>query len=163
MVITSFALGLQAQDGELERLPDELVTTLDGDKLNIAEYGENGKITVISFWATWCAPCKKELNNISDIYPDWQDAYDVELVAVSVDDARDVAKVKPYINGQGWEFEVLSDPNQDLQRALNFQSVPYTIVVDHEGDIMYEHNGYVEGDEYELEEVIQTLAESMEE
>jgi len=62
--------------------------------------------------------------------------------------------VKTYANGQGWDFEVLLDPNQDLKRALNFQTIPYTILVDKNGNIVYRHTGYIEGDEYLLEEEI---------
>ncbi|MCB0516744.1 MAG: TlpA disulfide reductase family protein [Chitinophagales bacterium] len=140
-------------------LPEVSLNDIDGNKVQIADYAKDGKITVFSFWATWCSPCKKELSNISALYEDWQEAYDVEVVAVSIDDQRNTAKIKPYVSGQGWEYTVLLDVNEDLKRALNFQSVPFTLVVDKEGNIAYEHNGYVEGDEYELEHIIAELAE----
>lgn len=133
-------------------LPELTLEDVDGNKVNVADFAKNGKITIISFWATWCSPCKKELNNIAELYEDWQAEFDLELVAVSVDDQRASARVKPYVDGQAWEYTVLLDKNQDLQRALNFQSVPYTIVVDENGEIIYTHSGYVEGDEYELED-----------
>ncbi len=133
-------------------LPEVTLEDIDGNKVNVADYAKNGKITIFSFWATWCTPCKKELNNIAAFYEDWQEEFDLELVAVSVDDQRASARVKPYVNGQGWEYTVLLDKNEDLKRALNFQAVPYTLVVDAEGKIVYTHVGYVEGDEYELEE-----------
>ncbi len=135
-------------------LPDVNIKNIDGDAVNIADFGKSGKVTVLNFWATWCTPCKKELNNIAELYPDWQEEYDVEILAVSIDDSRNTAKVKTYVNGQSWDYTVLLDQNQDLQRALNFQSIPYTIMLNKEGKIVYRHNGYVEGDEYELEEKI---------
>jgi len=140
-------------------LPNVSLKNIDGESIEINEYSENGKITILSFWATWCSPCKKELNNISDLYEDWQADYDVELVAISMDDQRNSSKIKPTVNGQGWEFTVLLDVNEDLKRALNFQSIPYTIVIDKSGEIVYEHTGYVEGDEYELEDVLKELSE----
>lgn len=155
----TFAFTAMAQDV----LPDTKISNLDGEKVSIADYAENGKITVFSFWATWCAPCKKELNNIAEIYEDWQDLYDVEVVAISVDNQRSAPKVKTYVNGVAWEYDVLIDTNQDLQRALNFQTVPFTMVVNKEGEITYRHTGYVEGDEYELEEHLEELAEGYEE
>ena len=108
-------------------LPNVNVKDLSNKTVNIADYGKNGKITVVSFWATWCSPCKKELNNIAEFYEEWQEDYNMELVAVSIDDSRNTSKVKTYINGQQWEYEVLLDPNSSLKRALNFQTVPYTI------------------------------------
>ena len=140
-----------------KKLPDVTVTNLDGEKVNIADFGKNGKITIFNFWATWCAPCKKELANLHNLYEDWQNAYDLEIVAVSIDDSRNISNVKSYASGQAWDFIVLLDANQDLKRALNFQTVPYTIMVDEEGTIVYTHNSYVPGDEYILEDKIKEL------
>lgn len=140
-------------------LPDINLSTVEGEKINFKDYGDDGKITVFCFWATWCAPCKKELSNIAEIYEDWQEDYDVEVVAVSIDDQRNVHKIKPYVDGQGWDYTVLLDPNQDLMRALNFQNVPYTMMVDKTGKVVYKHNRYVEGDEYELEDHIAEIAD----
>lgn len=139
-------------------LPDVSVQELSGKKVDIQDYAENGKITVLSFWATWCVPCKKELDNIAEYYEDWQEDYNMELVAISVDNARSATKIKTVVDSKGWEYDVLSDKNGDLKRALNFQAVPYTMVIDQEGNIVYRHDGYVEGDEYELEELLKKLS-----
>jgi len=138
-------------------LPNVVVKRLNGETVNIQEYGQNGKITVLSFWATWCSPCKRELDAIAEIYPEWQDKYDLELVAITIDNARAISKVKPILEQKGWPFEVLSDANQELQQALNFQAIPQTFVIDKSGEIVYEHSGYQPGDEYALEEVIEGL------
>lgn len=151
-----FALNLNAQDS----LPDVKINDLDGQAINVADFGKNDKITIISFWATWCSPCKKELNNLVDLYDEWlADEIPVEVIAVSIDDQRNVSKIKPYVNGQAWEYEVLLDTNQDLMRSLAIQNVPYTLMVDQSGEIIYRHSGYVEGDEYELEDKIFELIE----
>ena len=93
-----------------------------------------------------------------DLYEDWQKDYNVELIAISIDDTRNITKVKPTVEGSGWPYRVLVDPNQDLKRALSFQNVPYTVVTDKAGNIAYIHNGYVEGDEFELEERLKALS-----
>jgi cytochrome c biogenesis protein CcmG, thiol:disulfide interchange protein DsbE len=148
-----FATDIFAQ----KSLPSVEVKTLDGKSVNIQEFGKKGKITVVSFWATWCAPCKKELDAIADSYEEWQKNYDVEVIAVTIDDARAVAKVKPMVAQKGWKYTILSDVNQDLQRALNFPSVPQSYLLDQKGNIVYSHSGYVAGDEDELEEKIKAL------
>lgn len=135
-------------------LPHVDIKRLDGQTVNIQEYAKNGKITVLSFWATWCAPCKRELDAISELYPEWQENYNVEVVAITIDNARAISKVRPILEQKAWPFEILWDPNQELQQALNFETIPQTFVVDLNGEIVYEHNGYQPGDEYELEEVI---------
>ena len=138
-------------------LPSVVLKRMGGETVNIQEYGKNGKITILSFWATWCSPCKRELDAIAELYPEWQEKYNVELVAITIDNARALSKVRPILEQKGWPFEVLSDVNQELQQALNFQAIPQTFVVDLNGEIVYEHTGYQPGDEYELEEFLASL------
>lgn len=155
IVLVFFSIGLFAQDS----MPSVDVKTLDGQTINIQDYANNGKITIISFWATWCSPCKKELDAIADMYEDWQEDYDVELLAITIDTQRALAKVPGMVESKGWEYTILSDSNQKLQQALNFQTVPQTFVLNAEGAISYSHSGYLPGDEYELEDVLKELAE----
>ena len=138
-------------------LPSITLLDMNGKKVNVADYGKSGKITILSFWATWCIPCKKELANMAELQEDWAKKYNTQIVAVSIDDSRNTTKVKPYVDGQRWEYEVLLDVNQDLKRNLNIPSVPFTILVDSEGKIVYTHSGYTDGDEYVLEEQIQKI------
>jgi len=149
--------GLEKIVGD-KTLPNVTLTDMNGKKVNISELGKTGKITVLDFWATWCVPCKKELNNINDVYDDWKKKYNVAVVAVSIDDSRSSVKVKPYVEGQRWSYDVLLDVNQDLKRELNIQSVPFTLVVDQNGKIVFTHSGYTEGDENTLEDAIAALA-----
>ncbi len=139
-------------------LPNIEVQTLEGKKVNISDYGKTGKITVLNFWATWCGPCKQELTNILDLFPDWKKDYDIEFIAISIDDSRNIAKVKSYVNGSKWPYTVLIDPNQDLRRAFNFQAPPFTVLLNKEGKIVYSHTGYKNGDEYLLEDQIKKWA-----
>jgi len=141
-----------------KQLPNITISDLQGKPVNIQEIAGGGKITVLSFWATWCAPCKRELDAIAELYPAWSTDYNTKLVAITIDNARALTQVKPLIQEKGWEFEVLSDSKQELQQALNFQAIPQTFVVDTNGNIVYQHEGYTPGDEYELEKVLKNLA-----
>lgn len=138
-------------------LPSANVKTLEGQTINVQELGKTGKITVISFWATWCSPCKKELDAIMDYYEEWQEKYGIELVAISVDDARSAAKVPGMVKEKGWSYRILLDPAKELQNAANIQAVPHTYVLDQNGVIVFEHNGYTPGDELELEDLFKEL------
>lgn len=137
--------------------PSIPVKTLDGKSVNIQDYTQNGKITVVSFWATWCTPCKRELDAVHDIYEEWLEKYDVQILAITIDDARGLSKVPAMVKSKGWEFTVLADSKQELQRALNFQTIPQTFLLDQNGEIVYAHNGYNSGDELELEKKIAAL------
>lgn len=158
-VFCFFAFFMQAK--AQQQLPEGLkIKNLDGKSVDLREQVQEGQITVLSFWATWCSPCKKELDNLMDLYPEWQEDYNVHIIAISIDDARTFPKVKGMVNSKGWEYTILSDQNQDLQRALNFQTVPQTFLINQAGEIIYSHAGYKEGDEYELEDKIKELAKN---
>ena len=139
-------------------LPSVKVKNLKGSLVNIQTIENDGKPIVISFWATWCKPCKKELNAIAEVYEEWQDDTGVKLVAISIDDSRSSSKVKPYVNSSGWEYEIYLDPNRDLSRSLGVSTVPHTFLLDGDGNIVWEHRGYIEGDEEELLEQIEQIS-----
>lgn len=154
--LTLIGLSAQAQ----EKLPSVDVKDLDGASINVQDAVKEGKITVISFWATWCSPCKRELDNLVDMYAGWKDdGIDVEIIAVSTDDSRTMGRVKSTVDAKGWEYTILLDSNQDFQRAMNVANVPFTFILDQNGEIVYSHSGYIEGDEYELEDKIMALLE----
>ena len=157
LIIVALSSQAQVDNANLSSLPEITLKNIDGKDINLADYGTNEKITVISFWATWCKPCIKELKNLNVLLDDWIEDYNMELVAISLDDSRNAAKVKPTVNALNWDFDVLLDPNGELQRAMNVANPPVTFLVNQSGKIIYTHTGYVEGDEYDLEDHIKEL------
>ena len=147
--------GLQAQ--QKSDLPNVTIKNLQGKDVNIATLSNNGKPFVMTFWATWCGPCIKEHNALDEVYQDWRDETGVKIFSVSIDDSRSTAKVKPFVEGKGWEFEVLLDVNKDLARAMNVNNPPYTFLFDGNGKLVYQHSGYFEGAENDLYEEILKL------
>ena len=140
------------------QLPNINLKDVNGVTKNLSKFSNNGNPIIISFWATWCKPCKAELNTIAEEYDDWTEETGVKLIAVSIDDARSSTRVEPYINAQGWEYLVLLDPNGDLKRAMNVNNVPHTFLVDGNGKIVWDHNNYSPGDEEELYEELVKIA-----
>ncbi|MCQ2302753.1 MAG: TlpA family protein disulfide reductase [Bacteroidales bacterium] len=155
LLMTLLVAGLHAQTKT--DLPNVTLKDLNGKDVNISKLSNNGKPIVITFWATWCAPCIKEHNALSDVYDDWQDETGVKIYSVSIDDSRSTAKVKPFVEGKGWDFNVLLDVNSELKRAMNVSNPPHTFLIDGKGKIVYQHTGYLEGAEEELYEEIQKL------
>ncbi|GEM_PF-40852 len=146
IALFTFSLTALAQG----KVPSVNLQDLAGKKVDTKTFSNDGKPMIINFWATWCAPCKRELAAIAEVYDDWQAETGVKLIAISIDDARSMARVAPYINGQAWEYEVYLDPNGDFKRALNVNNIPHTFLVDGSGNIVYQHNNYEPGDENEL-------------
>ena len=139
------------------QLPSVTLKTMDGKSVNTATLSNDGKPFIIDFFATWCKPCNRELDAIAEVYEDWQKETGVKIVAVSIDQAQNINKVKPLVENHGWEYEVLLDPNSDFKRALGIQMIPYVLIVDGKGNIVYKHNGYTDGAETELIEKVREL------
>ena len=152
LLMAAFTTALNAQT-----VPSVNVKNINGENIDFSSVVEPGKITVISFWATWCGPCIKELQAIDQYYEYWEETYNMKLVAVSIDDSRNVKKVKPKVLGEGWQYEIILDENQDLARAMNVNNPPMTFIVDGDGKIVYSHQGYTPGAEDELEAQLKKL------
>jgi cytochrome c biogenesis protein CcmG/thiol:disulfide interchange protein DsbE len=139
---TALCLALSAQS-----LPKMDVQTLDGAKVPISSLHQEGKPTIVSFWATWCKPCINELNAMAEHYDDLHEETGVTLIAVSIDDARTSPKVAPFVAGQGWDYHVVLDPNSDVRRAMGVNNVPHTFLLNGAGEIVWQTNKYVPGEE----------------
>ncbi len=157
LVFSLIFVALSSLKAQNKTLPNVQVQTLDGKKMNLADLKNDGKPIYISFWALWCVNCIKELNTVTDMYADWQKETGVKIVALSIDDERNKQKVKPFVDGKGWEYDILLDPNSDVKRAMNINQIPYSMIIDGEGKVVWEHIGYSPGDENEVLEQLKKL------
>lgn len=139
------------------QLPSVEVKTLDGKTINTASLSNDGKPFVICFFATWCKPCNRELKAISEVYPDWQEETGMKIYAISTDNGQNIQKVKPLVDSEGWEYEILLDTNMAFQKSCGIQMIPHTILVDGNGKIAWQHSGYTEGSEQEIIEQVRKL------
>lgn len=136
-VIASFSMYAQG-------IPESVVLKrLDNTEIKMKEV-LNEDIVIITFWATWCKPCRTELDAIADVEEMW--AGKVKIVAVNIDDSRAVSKVKSLVSGKKWPYEVLLDANKELYKILNLSAIPYAMIL-HKSEKVWEHSGYAPGDE----------------
>lgn len=150
-VCVSFVLTVQAQ------LPKVTLKDIHGKEVSTDTLSNQGRPFIIDFFATWCKPCNRELDAISEVYEDWQQETGVKIIAVSLDQAHNINKVKPLVDNHGWDYEVLLDPNGELKHAFGIQMIPYVLIVDGQGNIVYKHQGYTDGAEEELIDKVREL------
>ena len=141
----------------LAQLPAVTLKTMNGTEVRTDALSNGGKPFIIDFFATWCKPCIRELDAINEVYEEWQEETGVKIFAVSIDQAQNINKVKPLVSNHGWEYDVLLDPNSEFLRAVGGQMIPYTLVVDAKGKIVYKHSGYTDGAETELIKKVREL------
>ncbi len=139
------------------QLPSFKLKTIEGKTVDTSTLSNDGKPFIVSFFATWCKPCNRELTAIGEVYEDWQAETGVKLYAVSIDKAQNANKVKPLVNQHGWPYEVLLDVNADFRKSFGGEMIPFVIICDGDGKVVYKHNGYTEGAEQELIEKVKEL------
>ena len=148
IAITLFSSTLNAQ----QSIPNITLKTVNGVKVQSNKFLNQDRFTIISFWATWCIPCINELDAINELYPLWKDK-NIDVVAISTDDARSKKRVRPLVSGKNWVFEIYSDTNQEFKRALNVGGIPHTIIT-YGSKIIYRRIGYSPGEEKDLFNII---------
>ena len=154
ILIAAFALSLSSVQAQL---PAITLKTMNGVEVRTDTLPNDGKPFIIDFFATWCKPCNRELDAISEVYEEWQEETGVKIFAVSIDQAQNINKVKPLVSNHNWEYDVLLDPNSDFLRAVGGQMIPYTLIVDAQGKVVYKHSGYTDGAETEIIEKVREL------
>jgi cytochrome c biogenesis protein CcmG, thiol:disulfide interchange protein DsbE len=143
-------------------IPSASLKKTDGTIINSNSITNDGKPMIISFWATWCVPCKKELDAIHKNYTEWQKETGVKLIAISIDDSTRTEKIAPMIIAKGWNYDVYVDFKKELQKAMNVSNVPHTFLIDGNGKIVWSHNSYKEGDENHLFELVKKVSKGEE-
>ena len=156
-LIVCFGISLFAQDQQEENLVFQnfVLENLEGDLVELEEELGEGPI-LLSFWATWCKPCKEELKEYNKLYSKYEEK-GLTLFAISVDNEKSISKVKPFVKTNGYEFPVLLDPNSEAARLYYAQMVPYSLILNKTGEVVYSHLGFKRGDELKVEKIIADL------
>ena len=132
--------------------PDFTLKSNSGENVRLAE--QRGTVVMLNFWATWCAPCRKEMPLLDELYQRYSDAGFV-LYGVNVE--QDSAAADKLIADLGVSFPILYDPESKASRAYDVNAMPTTVMVDKDGNVRYVNRGYRAGDEEKYREQIREL------
>lgn len=157
-LLTAVILAVAAFTAHAQSVPDVKIKNMDGATVSTNSIANDGKPMIISFWATWCKPCIKELETINEVYSEWREQTGVKIVIVSIDDARTTSSVAPFLNAKGWEYESYLDVNSDFRRAMNVNMVPHTFLLNGKREVLDQHTSFAPGDEDKLFEKVKAAA-----
>ena len=158
LFIVSLSYVLFAQEGKTEKLegrqaPNFKLESMGGDYVQLSNYLGKGPV-LISFWATWCKPCAEELSK--KIYKEFEPK-GLKIIAISTDNEKTVSKVKPFVKSRAYPFEILLDPNSEVARKYYAYNIPYSVLLDKNGTIVYSHLGYMKGDELTVKNKLEEI------
>ena len=135
--------------------PDFELDDLKGAAVRLSQF--KGKVVVINFWATWCAPCKQEIPHLNRILKTYKDQ-GLVILTISTDSPQTQSQVGRL--ARRWKTHTLLDPEGRVVAQLNPRGLaPYTLIVDRSGKIAFDHDGYHSGDEVKLEAAIKAILE----
>lgn len=145
---------------QIDQIPAIKLKLADGSEMTLEEIHHTGPV-LIDFWALWCAPCLKAMRHLNDLQEKYRDQ-GLTVLGINLDTERSRSKVRSYIRSKGYGFTVALDPSQESYRRLNGTAMPFTLLVNSKGKIVYRHSGYMPGDEKILESEIQSIITSQE-
>ena len=153
--LASLILFLSVLNGQFGNAPPLKFKLMNGQSVLLKDLIQKGPI-LIDYWALWCSPCLKEMPHLDKLQDEFGDE-GFRVLAVNLDTERSVSKVKSYIRSKGYDLEVALDPAQETYRRLNGKAMPYSLLVDRTGKIIYRHSGYAPGDEKVLWQKVEAL------
>ena len=153
IIVSQFLNGENTDSGST--IPDLKVRLLNGTSTTLHQLSQDGPL-LIDFWATWCVPCKKVMKYLNQYHEKYADD-NFKVLMINTDTPRSLGKVRGFIKSQDYSFNVGMDPNKVLSKKLNGMIMPTLILVDKGGIIKWRHQGYVAGEELEIEKQIKQV------
>ena len=153
IIVFQFLNGENTDSGST--IPDLKVRLLNGTSTTLHQLSQDGPL-LIDFWATWCVPCKKVMKYLNQYHEKYADD-NFKVLMINTDTPRSLGKVRGFIKSQDYSFNVGMDPNKVLSKKLNGMIMPTLILVDKGGIIKWRHQGYVAGEELEIEKQIKQV------
>jgi peroxiredoxin len=132
---------------------DFTLNDVDGKAVSLSDYlGKN--VILVSFWATWCEPCKKEMDQLQALF-DAHKGEGLMILSISMDEPETQGDARPFVKQRGFTFPVLLDAETLVTNQLNpRRAAPFSLIIGRDQKIAWEHEGYVPGDEKKIDEAV---------
>ncbi|GIV20965.1 MAG: hypothetical protein KatS3mg023_2716 [Armatimonadota bacterium] len=137
--------------GAGDTAPDVVLQMTDGDQKSLSSY--RGKVVVLDFWATWCAPCRFTMPKIIDFH-NRHKGQNVEVIGVAVD-VTSREEVEQFLKEMGVHYPIAVDSSSEVKKAFEIKNLPTLFVIDKEGNILLRLEGY------DPQNTIQTLEDTV--
>ncbi|GAA0878181.1 TlpA disulfide reductase family protein [Algoriphagus jejuensis] len=124
----------------------------EGKEINLQDY--RGKTVFINLWASWCGPCRAEMPHISELYKSVKDTPNLEFLLIGLD--NDINKSRDFLEGKSWAFPT-AHASFGLNKSLQSESIPTTLVVNKEGKIVFYQQGMSNFNTEEFRDFLKSL------
>jgi peroxiredoxin len=146
-----FVTSLQAVTLD-KKAPDFTLKSLQGSNLKLSE--QAGNVVLLNFWASWCAPCRKEMPLLNDLHNKYK-PLGFSVIGVNVEQETNLAK--SFISDNPVDFPVLLDDSNKASKLYDVSAMPTTVIIDRNGVVRYLHKGYQDGDEKSYQKMVKKL------
>jgi cytochrome c biogenesis protein CcmG/thiol:disulfide interchange protein DsbE len=136
--------------------PDFSVAAVSGTRGKVSLKQLRGKVVLVDFWGTFCAPCKSSFPKLQALHARYAGA-GLQIVGISEDDPVDKDKIPTFVNNYGAKFAIGWDEDQSISQRYRPETMPSSFLIDKKGIVRFTHVGYRDGDELEVEKEIQGL------
>ncbi len=130
-------------------IDDFALESTDNELMSLEEI-KGSRLTIIDFWATWCKPCTKAMPKLDDIYEKYKDQ-GLSIVGISCDGPRSISKVASVANSLEISYTILKDIDCEIMNTYQYQTFPTLLLLDENNEVVWSHEGYVNGDEKTIE------------
>lgn len=142
LAICSLMASLYALPSWAEPMKPFSLPSIEGGKtINSANY--KGKVMIVDFWASWCAPCKASFAAYNELLEKYGSK---GLVIIGINIDNEPEKAKEFLADNPASFIIARDPDKKVAGAYNLPTMPTAYIIGRSGDILHTHAGYREGD-----------------
>ena len=155
LIIILFSL-IFADTNKEKRAIDFVLKDINNKNVKLSDTVKKYPLTVVNFWATWCMPCRAELKDLNKLYKQYKNK-NVHIISISIDDPKTAGRVKSFARANKIKHDVWLDTNNEVMRKYHINNPPFTMLIDKDMNVIYEHTGYRKGDIVFLKKEIDQL------